>query len=113
MDYEVVLKLVGDAESILESNPPGNNPDAIRELKTLAKALLVASGQDGVIGQKCSSLISFAEIAYALRRRQSYSRERAARFAAADLYAMRIHAQQHQQAQSPPTTKRRDRGHQP
>ena len=46
MDYEVVLKLVGDAESILESNPPGNNPDAIRELKTLS--LAKAAGYTGL-----------------------------------------------------------------
>lgn len=96
MDYEAILKLIEEGEAIVEGNPPGNNPEAIRQLKTIADALLVASNNNGVIDQKCSSMMEFAEIAYAPRKRQSYSRESAHQFAAGDLYTMRIHIHQHQ-----------------
>src|SRR5213594_2960762 len=107
MDYETILKLIENGEAILENNPLGHNPEVILELRRIARALLVASDKNGVIQQKCSSMIEFASIAYAPRRRRSYSREDAAQFAAGDLYTMRIHTHQLQRAQSPPTTKKR------
>ena len=98
MDYEAILKLIEEGEAIVEGNSPENNPDAIRQLKTIADALLVASNNNGVIDQKCGSMMEFASIAYAPRRRQSYSREDGHQFAAGDLYTMRIHIRQHQHA---------------
>jgi hypothetical protein len=65
MDYETILKLIENGEPILENNPPGHNPEAVRELRRIAGALLVASDNNGVIHQKCSSMIEFASIAYA------------------------------------------------
>ena len=110
MNHEAILKLIEDGEAILEANPPGNNPEAIRQLQTIADSLLAASNNNGVIDQKCGGMMEAAEIAYAPRRRQSYTREHAAYIASTDLGKMRIHIHQLQHAQSPPTTKRRAPG---
>jgi len=97
MDHQTILKLIEKGEAILGSNTCHNNPVAIHQLREIAKALLVASENNGVIDQKCSSLMEFAGIAYAPRKSRSYTREDAYEFASRDLYAMRVHTRQLQQ----------------
>ncbi len=106
MNYEEILKLIVEGETILEGNSPGNNSQAVHQLKTIADALLVAADNNGVIDQKCSSMMEFASISYAPRKRQSYTREDAHQFAVGDLYTMRIHIHQHRRAQSPSRSER-------
>jgi hypothetical protein len=94
MHYDSVLSLIKEGEGVLERNPPSHNPRAVEELRRIAAALLDASDHDSVIDQKCSGMLEFAEIAYAPRRRRSYTREEAKYNAEADLYRMRIHIEQ-------------------
>ena len=89
MNLEAVSKLLDEAEAILDSHPPGNNPEALRELKQVASALLVASDNNAVIDIKSSSMIECAETVYAPRKRKQWTREEAAHFAAHDLASMR------------------------
>lgn len=94
MDYETVFKLIEEGEALLESNSVGSNSEVIRRLQAISNALIVASNRNGVIDQKCASLMDFAAIAYAARKRNGYSREEAHHFALSDLGGMRIHIRQ-------------------
>jgi len=100
MDYETVFKLIEEGEALLESNSVGSNSDVVRQLQAISNALIVASDRNGVIDQKCSSMMDFAAIAYASRKRQGYSREEAHHCALADFGGMRIHIRQLQNAGS-------------
>jgi hypothetical protein len=94
MNYNTVLALVKQGEGVLAGNPPAHNPRAIEELRRIGTALLDASDHNGVVDQKISGMLEFAEIAYAPRRRRSYTRETAKYHAEADLYTIRVHIQQ-------------------
>src|SRR6266446_1435863 len=85
MNLESILKLIEDGFAILEGNTPGNDPKSIRELRAVGDAILAAADRNPIIAGMVESMIDFAEIAYAPRRRRSYSREDAAQFARADL----------------------------
>ena len=85
MNHKLIRKLVAEAQALRKANVVGPNSGAVLELKRLSREILVAAENNSSVDGKCSSIVEFAEVAYAPRKRISWTREEAAHYLDQDL----------------------------